>query len=86
MPIIKSAKKSVRKNATRKERNLLKKKDLKKKIKDLKSLVASNKLDEAKKSLPQVYKTIDKSAKSGIIKKNTAARKKSRITKLITKK
>jgi small subunit ribosomal protein S20 len=45
----------------------------------------SSAIEEAKKLLPQVYKILDKAAKVGVIKKNTAARKKSRITKLITK-
>jgi len=36
--------------------------------------------------LPQVYKLLDKAAKTGLIKKNTADKKKSRITKLISKK
>jgi len=48
-------------------------------------LVLEKKIEEAKKLLPQVYKILDKSAKVGIIKKNTAARKKSRITKLVNK-
>jgi len=49
------------------------------KVPDLKSKT----VEEAKKILPQVYKLIDKAAKVGVIKKNTAARKKSKIAKLI---
>ena len=45
----------------------------------------SSAIEEVKKLLPQVYKVLDKAAKERIIKKNTAARKKSRITKLIIK-
>ena len=37
---------------------------------------------EAEKLLPKAYQAIDKAAKRGIIKKNTAARKKSRLTAL----
>jgi len=48
-------------------------------------LVSQNKIKEAKNLLPQVYKTLDKAAKVGVIKKNTAARKKSRLTKLINR-
>ena len=33
--------------------------------------------------LPKVYKALDKAAKVGVIKKNTASRKKSRVSKLI---
>jgi len=42
-------------------------------------LISQKKTEEAKKLLPQVYKTLDKAAKTGLIKKNTASRKKSRI-------
>lgn len=53
--------------------------------KDFKKLVAEKKKDEALSLLPKVYKTIDKSAKRGVIKKNTASRKKSRLTQLVNK-
>jgi len=56
---------------------------MKKLLKEVKSLVSQKKIKEAKSLLPQVYKIIDKAAKIKLIKKNTAARKKSRITKLI---
>ena len=37
---------------------------------------------EAVKTLAEAYKAIDKAAKRGVIKKNTAARKKSRLARL----
>ena len=54
-------------------------------VKEARDLVAQKKIKEAKDLLPKVYEILDKSAKAGIIKKNTASRKKSRITKLIEK-
>ena len=45
----------------------------------------SSAIEEARKLLPQVYKLLDKAAKSGLIKKNTASRKKSRIAKAISR-
>lgn len=39
--------------------------------------------DTAEKSLPRLYKVIDKAAKSGVIKKQTAARKKSRLSRKV---
>jgi len=54
-------------------------------LKKIKLLVSEKKIEEAKKLLAQVYKVLDKAAKTGLIKKNTASRKKSRITKLISK-
>lgn len=38
---------------------------------------------EAEKMLSGAYATIDKAAKRGVLKKNTAARKKSRLTRLV---
>ncbi len=86
MPITKSAKKAVRQNVRRKARNFVYKKKIKDLIKKVRSLVLEKRIEEAKKLLPQIYKILDKSAKVGVIKKNTASRKKSRLTKLVNKK
>lgn len=86
MPITKSAKKALRQSERKRKRNLLKKKKIKEVLKKIRALALENKLEQAKKLLPQVYKLIDKGAKTNIIKENTAARKKSRITKLVSKK
>jgi small subunit ribosomal protein S20 len=83
MAITKSAKKALRQNISRKKRNIIRKKNLKSVLKQAQSLIAEKKTKEAKELLPQIYKIIDKSAKTKIIKKNTASRKKSRITKAI---
>jgi len=86
MPITKSAKKALRQNQKRRVKNLVYKKKMKNLIKEVRSLVSEKKTEEAKKLLPQIYKALDKSAKVGVIKKNTASRKKSRITKSVNKK
>jgi len=52
-------------------------------IKQIRSLIKAKNKDQATKILPEIYKAIDKAAKRGIIKKNTANRKKSRLTKAI---
>lgn len=85
MPITKSAKKALRQNTKRRTRNLIYKKRTKDLIKKIRVLVSGKKNEEAKKLLSQLYKTLDKSAKTGVIKKNTASRKKSRLTKLCNK-
>ena len=54
-------------------------------IKKIREFVAENKKDEAMKLLSYAYQAIDKAAKRGIIKKNAASRKKSRISKAIKK-
>ena len=85
MAITKSAKKAWRQSLKRKARNLIYKTKIKKLIKEVRNLVLGNKIEEAKKLLPQVYKILDKAAKERVIKKNTVARKKSRITKLLSR-
>ena len=80
-PITKSAKKALRQNIKRKKENLQRKRKMKDLIKEVKSLVSEKKIEKAKKLLPSLYKTLDKATKKGLLKKNTANRKKSRITK-----
>ena len=85
MAITKSAKKALRQNIKRRARNLVYIKKIKKLIKEVRTLVLEKKIEGAKKLLPKIYKILDKAAKVGVIKKNTASRKKSRITKLLNK-
>ena len=83
MAITKSAQKAIRQNKRRRVRNLAYLNKMKGLIKELKSFVLQKKIKEAKELLPKVYQILDKSAKVGIIKKNNASRKKSRLAKLI---
>ncbi len=85
MAIIKSAKKALRQSIRRKEKNLVYKDKMKDLIKEARSLVLGKKAKEAEALLPKIYQILDKTAKVGIIKKNEASRKKSRLTKLIYK-
>jgi len=84
--ITKSAKKAVRQSARRKEQNIAYKNKIKILVKEARILVSTKKSAEAKKLLPEIYKALDKAAKVGVIKKNNASRRKSRLTKLIYKK
>ena len=59
---------------------------IKKLLKEARFLVAQKKNEEAKKILPAIYAALDKAAKAGVIKKNNASRRKSRLTKLTDKK
>jgi small subunit ribosomal protein S20 len=83
MPIIKSAKKANEASKRKHVFNLRRKRDLKATIKEVKDFVAEGKIKEAFEILPKAYKAIDKAAKRGVIKSNTADRKKSRLTKFI---
>ncbi len=85
MAITKSAKKAMRQNARRKTHNLIYRNKIKSLIKEARVLVLAKKIDEAKNKLPEIYKALDKAAKVGVIKKNNASRKKSRLTKLVAK-
>lgn len=85
MPITKSAKKALRQSLRRRARNIQKKEKIKNLLKEVKKLISQKKNEEAKKLLPRVYKLLDKAAKTGLIKKNTAARKKSRVARFIKK-
>lgn len=85
MSIIKSAKKALRQNKTRRVRNIRKIAAYKASVKDFRKLVTAGKKDEAKKMLPKIYQTLDKAAKSGVIKKNKASRLKSSTTLLLQK-
>ena len=81
MPITSSAKKALRASKRKRVFNLKRKDDMGNVIKQYKKLVSAKKMDEAKKLVPQLQKVIDKAAKRGIIKKNNASRKKSRLIK-----
>ncbi len=85
MPIKASAKKELRKALKRRVWNLQRAKVMKDALKKVKKLILAGQKDEAKKLISAAYQAIDKAVKRGVIKKNTAARKKSRIMKLINK-
>ncbi len=85
MPITTSAKKALRGSQKKRGFNIKKKELLGKAVKQVKKLVAEKKYKEAENMMSQVQKIFDKSVKTGLIKKNTASRKKSRIHAMIKK-
>lgn len=85
MPITKSAKKALRSAKRKKVVNSRRTSELKNTIKEYKKLIADKKGGEAAKLTPKLQQVIDKAAKQGVIKKNTAARKKSRLMKKLAK-
>lgn len=85
VPIIKSAIKRVSVNNRQKEENRGPKSALATQIKKFRALVSANKLEEAEKFLPEVVSIIDKSAKKGIITKENASRRVSRLNTLLSK-
>lgn len=75
MPVTKQARKKLRKDKKRTEKNLKIKEGFKKAVKNTRKSPTVKKLSEASK-------VIDKAAKNGTIHKNKAARLKSRLAKL----
>ena len=82
MPITKSAKKAIRSSLRKKGYNDLRKRAMKDAIKKLEKAAKTDKA-KALQMLSGVFQTIDKAAKTGVIKKNNASRKKSRLSKLL---
>ena len=85
MPITKAAKKALRKNKRQRENNLNKSRLLKGELAALKKLITTKAKKGANEFLPKVYKALDKSVKNNLLKKNTASRMKSRLTKIVNK-
>ena len=85
MPITKSAKKAHRQAVKRNLKNQKNKNDIKRVIKEFERVVKAKKLDEAKAKYSQVQKVLDKNVKRGLIKSNTASRKKSRLALALKK-
>ncbi len=76
-----SAKKAQRVAERRRVFNARRKKTMKDAVKGMGKFVLGKNVKEATAMLPTLYKAIDKAAKEGTIKKNTAARMKSRAAK-----
>lgn len=85
MPITSSAKKALRASKRKRIFNIRHRDALADVAKKIEKLAAAKNSKEAIKLLPLAYKEIDKAAKVGFIKKNNAARKKSRLSALIKK-
>lgn len=85
MPIKKSAKKYMRQTATRTGQNKIVKGVVKSAIKKTREAVTNGDASVAKEWLQKAQKALDKAAQKKVIKKNTAARKKSRLSALVKK-
>jgi small subunit ribosomal protein S20 len=75
-----SSLKRVRQTRRKTEINRLRKTKLRHQIRSVRRLIEQKDTGAAQAALPATFSLIDRSAKWGIIKKNTAARYKSRIT------
>ena len=75
-----SAQKRVRTTAIRTEINRTRKTRLRHQVRAMRRLLEAKDVNGATALVPKTFSMIDRSAKWGIIKKNTAARYKSRLT------
>ena len=85
MPIKDSAKKYMRVTAKKTDRNKIVKGVFKSAIKKTREAVMAKDVKTAQAELKLAIKSLDKAAEKNIIKKNTAAHKKSRLNALVKK-
>jgi small subunit ribosomal protein S20 len=85
MPNTKSAAKAMRQSARRRGYNLKTKEKVRTAVKSLTKNITAGKRDDSLTGLKAAMSALDKAAKKGVIHKNTASRKKSRLAKAIAK-
>jgi len=85
MANIKSAQKRIKITMTKTLRNRMIKSALKTTIKKFETSLLSGKTEESKSSFVSVVKALDMAASKGVIHKNMAARKKSRLASKLNK-
>ena len=85
MPNTKSAIRRVKKTNLQTSINRIRKSKYKSAIRQMSNYITSGKIKEAKDFLPKFNSQLMKIAKTGVLKKETASRKISRITKRIQK-
>ena len=77
-----SAEKRHRQSEERRLRNKMVKSSVRTSVKKFHTLALKKDTEEAEKALREMVKSLDTAARKGIIKKNAAARKKSRMQRL----
>lgn len=85
MAITSSAKKALRASKKKHVFNLRRHTAIETPLRQFKKFIAAKKAKEAKALIPALYKALDKAAKTGAIKANTASRRKSRLMKALKK-
>ena len=79
MPIIKSAQKRMRQEATRRGRNVQTKQQMRSAVKAAEAAIASGKAKEATAALNEAFSKLDTAAKKNVIHDNKAGRLKARL-------
>ena len=85
MANIKSAIKRVKTNETARAKNMTQKSAVRTNVKKVEAAIALNDAKAANETIVAAVKGLDKAATKGLISKNAAARKKSRLMKKVNK-
>jgi len=85
MPQRRAAKKDLRKNARRREHNLQIAQTIRVAVKKFKKAIENKDLQASKEALKTIYRVFDKAAAKKMIHPNKAARRKSHLSKLLSK-
>ena len=85
MANIKSAIKEIRASERRRKVNQLHRSRARTQVKQTRILIEDGELTEAQAMLSQASSALDKAAKKGALHRNTAARRKSRLMKLLNR-
>ena len=75
----KSTIKRIKQNRKRRLRNMSAKSNIKTQIKKLETALETSEKKEAAELLKEIYRSLDRAVSKGILKKNTASRKKARL-------
>ena len=71
--------KAKRQNIRQRARNRVMRMSARTEVRDANQMIAAGKLEEAEKAVRQAVRALDLAAQKGVIKKNNAARRKSRL-------
>ncbi len=85
MPIIKSAKKRASQALVRQARNYNTRTAVRKSIRAIADSVKAGDKENAEKGLAKAYRLIDTATKKNVLHKNTAARRKALVARLVAK-
>ncbi|MFH1631997.1 MAG: 30S ribosomal protein S20 [bacterium] len=85
MPNLANAKKALRQNLKRAERNKVVRDEIHSMRRRFRKLLEAGNLDEAQKMVPELYQRLDKAVTKNVFKKNKASRIKSRLATNLAK-
>jgi small subunit ribosomal protein S20 len=78
---IRSAQKRIRQNERRRLRNAAVRSNVRSAVKSVRTALGAASVDEARATLARTIRVLDKAVTKGILHKNAAARRKSRLTR-----